>query len=111
MRYAFLLWADEAAVNALPARQRRAIFEQHVVFGADIAERGGLGLGPLDDSPAARTLRPGGMVTDGPFAESKEQIGGIYVVECADPADAEKLARRIPDAPGQHIEIRPILDG
>jgi hypothetical protein len=49
-------------------------------------------------------------VTDGPYAETKEQLGGLYVVECADREEAIELARQIPDSPGLAVEIRPVQE-
>lgn len=49
-------------------------------------------------------------MSDGPFAETKEQLGGLYVVECADRNAAVELARQIPDSPGLVIEVRPIQE-
>jgi hypothetical protein len=111
MRFLFLIYADEQAVNALPADQRRAIYREHMVVHKELTERGVLRFAaPLDDSPATRTLGPEGLITDGPYAETKEQLGSIYVVDCADPEQAAALARRFPAAPGHHVEIRPVTE-
>ena len=48
------------------------------------------------------------VVTDGPFAETKEQLGGVYVVECADDREALELAQAVPVSPGLVVEIRPV---
>ena len=50
------------------------------------------------------------MTTDGPFAETKEQLGGYYLVECADQSEAQVIAARIPTARNGTIEVRPVLD-
>ena len=111
MQYLFLVYADEEAVNALAVDERRAIYSGHVALHRELAERGVLRYAaPLADSPATRTLRPDGLVTDGPYAETKEQIGSIYVVDCADAAEAAALARRFPAGPGHHVEIRPVTE-
>ena len=49
-------------------------------------------------------------MTDGPFADTKEQFGGFYVIECADIDEAIELAAQVPWAPTGHIEVRPILN-
>jgi hypothetical protein len=49
-----------------------------------------------------------GLVTDGPFAETKEQLGGFYLLECADLAEAESWAQQVPMSPGLVAEIRPL---
>jgi len=107
VNYVFLIYADEAAVGALTAAERREIVDGHMAVYRELAERGTLRFAaPLADSPATRTLGPDGLITDGPYAETKEQLGSVYVVDCADAAAAEALAKRFPAAPGHHIEIR-----
>jgi len=111
MQYLFLVYADEDAVNALPAEQRRAVYSGHQALHRELAERGVLRYAaPLHDSPATRTLGPDGLVTDGPYAETKEQIGSVYVVDCADAGQALALARRFPAGPGHRVEIRPVAE-
>jgi len=68
--------------------------------------------GPLQPPPAAATLRVRGgqpLVTDGPFAELKEQIGGYYVLDCADLDEALRRAATIPAARYGAIEVRPLM--
>ena len=68
--------------------------------------------GPLQPPSSAATLRVRGgqpLVTDGPFAELKEQIGGYYVLDCADAAEATRWAATIPAAKFGAIEIRPVM--
>lgn len=111
MQYVFLIHADEAAVAALPPQRRAEIAGEHMAVYRSLAESGALRYAaPLADSPHSRTLGPDGLLTDGPFAEGKEQIGSIYVVDCTDAAQADALARRFPAAPGHHVEIRPATE-
>ena len=56
----------------------------------------------------ARSVRPGGLVTDGPFIEAKEHMAGYDLVDCATPERAMEIARRIPDAAICGVEVRPI---
>jgi hypothetical protein len=107
MDYLFLIYADENAVDSLSDAERREIVAGHMAVYGELAASGRLRYAsPLADSPGTRTLGPDGVLTDGPYAETKEQIGSIYVVDCPSPAEAEALARRFPAAPGHHIEIR-----
>jgi hypothetical protein len=112
MQFAFLLYGDEAAEAALTDDERRAIVEGHVAFSRFLREhdqlRFGEALAPSSRAAVVRPRRRG--VSDGPFAETKEQLGGLYVVECADREEAIALANRIPDSPGLAIEIRPIQE-
>ena len=68
--------------------------------------------GPLQPPPSATTIRVRDgdtLVTDGPFAEIKEQIGGYYVLDCADAAEARRWAATIPAAEFGAIEVRPVM--
>jgi hypothetical protein len=66
----------------------------------------------LSDSSGAKVLRRDGewsLVTDGPFAETKEQLGGFYLLECADIDEALGWAEQVPRSPGLVAEIRPVV--
>ena len=109
MRYLFLLWGDEAAEMALPDAERQAIVERHMAFSRTIRDEGRAISGePLGPSRNSLIVRRNGSVTDGPFLESKEQLGGFYLIDCRDTEDAAAVAARIPASPGLAIEIRPI---
>ena len=115
MKYLFLLYGDEVAEAALTAEERRAIVDAHRGFHGRLEERGALVRGePLNGRSAAFTIRYGSgarpIVTDGPFAETKEQLGSYYVVQCEDRAEAESIAREIPASPGLVVEARAIDD-
>ena len=101
MRYLFLLWGDEAAELALTARAA-AIVAAHGAFLRGLVAAGrsvtGEPLGPARDGIVVGQRRP--SPTDGPYLETKEQIGGFYLIECADRDDAIEVARAIPGAPG-----------
>jgi hypothetical protein len=108
MDYVFSIYADEHAVRALSPEQRHEIVTGHMAVYGDLVAAGRLRwAAPLTDTPDTRTLGPDGLVTDGPYAETKEQIGSIYVVSCDSDAGALEVARRFPAAPGHHVEIRP----
>ena len=114
MKYLLLLYDDAATVGALSPDERRAMVEAHVAYAGMLRERGAYVYGdPLDAPSTARTLRftdaeADPITTDGPFLEAKEALGGIYVIECASPAEAEELARALPRSPGLVAEVRPI---
>lgn len=107
MRFLFLLYGDPAAEAALTPAERSAIVEAHLALGRELSGRlraaEALGGG-------ARTVRADGSVTDGPYAETKEQLGSAYLVDCADEAAALELARRMPPSPGLVVEVHPVLD-
>jgi hypothetical protein len=110
-QYLILIYDDEAAWESAPPETSGQIHEGHTAFaqnnGAAIA--GGNALQPTS---TATTVRPDGAdgftVTDGPFVETKEALGGYYLVEAADLDEAIALAKQIPVVSGG-LEVRPIL--
>jgi hypothetical protein len=104
---------DEGRWQALPAAERDAVMKDYGEWVADL-ERAGQhrATEKLVSSPAAKTLRLQGgrrMVTDGPYAETKEQFGGFHIVECRDVDEALDIAGRIPTLRvGGTIEVRPV---
>jgi hypothetical protein len=113
MRYLLLLYGDPVAEAALEPSDRRAIVDEHLAFQRRLEGRGELVRSePLTGSDGAFTarLQPDGtrLVTDGPFAETKEHLGSYYVIECKGREDAEALAREVPASPGLVIELWPI---
>ncbi len=71
---------------------------------------GGAPLQPTSTARAIQVRKGKKLVTDGPFAETKEQLAGIYILECKNMDEAIELAARIPDALYGSIEIRPVLE-
>ena len=115
MKYLLLLYDDVSAVETLTPDQRRAIVDEHIRFGRMLETRQAAVAGEALRGPeTARTIRFGSngavTVTDGPFLETKEAIGGFYILECADEAEALELARQVPRSPGLVAELRPIAD-
>jgi hypothetical protein len=109
MRYLLLLYGDETAELALSPEERGAILAAHGTFSRSLQERGWLvGGEPLQASSTAAVVHEGGLVTDGPFIETKEQLGGYYVVECPGLEEALQAAREIPPSPGLKVEVRPL---
>jgi hypothetical protein len=112
MRYLMLLYGDEQAEESMAAEERRAIVDQHIELARRLGEAGALVAGEaLSDSSDAKVLRRDGersLVTDGPFAETKEQLGGFYLLECADIDEALAWAEQVPQSPGLVAEIRPV---
>jgi hypothetical protein len=87
MRFLFLIHGDTEAESAMTAERRRAVVDEHIAYGEMLRDRGAYVLGEALSGEAA-VVRPGEtpLVTDGPFADTKEGIGGIYVVTCANRA-------------------------
>jgi hypothetical protein len=113
MRFLFLIYGDTEAEAAMTPDERRAIVDQHRAYGSMLRERGAYVLGEaLAGTDSAAVVRPGKrpLVTDGPFAETKEAIGGLYVVECASRDEALELAGKVPASPGVVVEVLSIVD-
>lgn len=114
MKYALLIYSDEKQWEGMTEAEQGAVLARYNGFTADLKKRGQYVVGePLDATTTASTvkLRNGKtLVTDGPFAETKEQLGGFYVVDVPDLDTALALAARIPSAEVGSIEVRPIPD-
>jgi hypothetical protein len=114
MRYLLMICLDETAYAALSPEEAEASMARYGAFYDEMSSRGvlqgGERLRPTADSTTVR-VRDGEVVTsDGPFAETKEQIGGYYVVDCKDLDEAIEVAAKIPGAEIGTIEVRPIWD-
>jgi len=113
MKFACLGYADEKLWNAMTSEEREAMIEECFAYD-DVLRRGGhwTGVGEaLQISRAAKTLRSKGgkvIVTDGPYAETKEQIGGLGVIEARDMEHAVELMSKHPGLQFGPFEIRPI---
>jgi hypothetical protein len=111
MRFLFLIHGDSDAEAALTPDERRAIVAEHMRYGTMLRERGVHVLGEALSGEAA-VVRPGEkpLVTDGPFAETKEGVGGFYVVDCASRDEALELAGKVPLSPSVTVEVLTIAD-
>jgi len=112
MRYVFLGYADPSVERTWTPEQLTEVINQHVAFSARMRAAGKLiaaiGLDAGDTATVLHRRADGSFtVTDGPFIESKEQIGGLYILECDDLDEALALAREIPFSDSQAIEVRP----
>jgi hypothetical protein len=109
-QYMILIYGDESAWANMTKEQADAGFQAYMEFNRDLAASGVLRSGAqLQPSFSATTLRGSGgtiAVHDGPFAESKEQLGGYYIVECATREEALAWAHRCPAAAYGAVEVR-----
>jgi hypothetical protein len=110
-QYLILIYDDEAAWESAPPETSAHIHQGHTAF----AEKNGpavAGGNALQPTTTATTVRPDGAdgftVTDGPFVETKEALGGYYLVEAADLDEAIALAKQVPVMSGG-LEVRPIM--
>jgi hypothetical protein len=113
MRFLLLIHGDTEAEAALSPDERRAIVGEHMAYADMLRDRGAYVHGEaLDDVSSAAVVRPGRppLVTDGPFSETKEAIGGFYVVDCASREEALELAAQVPQSPGAAVEVLKIVE-
>ena len=114
MKYALLLYADEATWDDLDPEAQGEVMAQHGAATEAMQAAGAyLGGEALSSTTTARTLRlrdgkP--IVTDGPFIEAKEALGGFYLVDCPSIDEALDFAARIPEARTGGVEVRPVID-
>ena len=109
-QYLFLIYEDETAYAEPSPEVWADMMRQHRRFAEQVVEQGGKILGgeALQPTQTATTIR-GDVLTDGPFAETKESLGGFYLVEATDLDHALALGRLCP-APNGCVEVRPIMD-
>ncbi len=114
MRYLCLIYEDETTLEKLPKEQADAIMGEYFAFTDGIRKSGQyLGGEALQPTHTATTIRVrNGKIstTDGPFAETKEQLGGFYLINAKDLNEAIQVASKIPSARWGAIEIRPVVD-
>jgi hypothetical protein len=114
VKYLLLLYGDAEAEAAMSPAERRTMVDEHIRFSRELRESGSILVGEaLEPPPAGRTIRLNGqepMITDGPFLEGKEALGGFYLLECGSLNEATGIARRVPRSPGLVVELLPIAD-
>ena len=118
MRYMLLIHSDPSSWESLSQDEinaaREAVMPEWNTLFEELGASGQLRDGnELDDPKTARTVRVRGgerIVTDGPFAETKEQLGGYFLVECDNLDQAIAWAAKIPSAKRGTVEVRPIID-
>ena len=112
MQYMLLIYGNERDWDQLGEAERSKVFGEFMQFTQDIVKSGNYKAGdPLEPTTTASTvrLRNGKLLTtDGPFAETKEQLGGYYLVEASNLDEALGIAARIPAARWGSIEVRPV---
>jgi hypothetical protein len=112
MRYILLICGDEAAMQAASPAEGEAMMAEYMKFGEEMTKRGVLQGGErlhfTSDATTVQVRNGEVLTSDGPFAETKEQVGGYYVVDAKDLDEAIEIAAKIPGARTGSIEVRPI---
>lgn len=105
MKYVCLVYGDEKAMQVFPDEECIAYSEE---IGASGHRLGGEALQPVETATTVRVRGGSVSTTDGPFAETKEQLAGFYLIEARDLNEAIRIASRIPPARIGSIEVRPV---
>ena len=114
MQYMLLIYDDERVWAEMPEDERNRLMGEYFQLTEDLQKAGAFVAGdPLQPTATATTVRvreSDTLVTDGPFAETKEQLGGYYLVEAESIDEAIEWAARIPSARLGSVEVRPVME-
>jgi hypothetical protein len=113
MQYLLLIYDDEKVWANMPKAESDRLFGEYMQFTNDIKASGhyraGDALQPVSTATTVRIRNGKTTKTDGPFAETREQLGGYYLIEAKDLDEATAIAAKIPSAKIGSIEVRPVL--
>ncbi len=111
MKYMLLIYMDE---NGLSASEREHCHNESAQYAQDLSSSGQyLDAAPLHPTSTATSVRVRDgkqLVTDGPFAETREQLGGYFLIDAKNLDEAINIAKKIPGGRGRTIEIRPVME-
>jgi hypothetical protein len=112
MRYMLLIYADQTRYMPTTQEETEAEMAAYFAFGEQFKDKilAGEGLMPFNAATTVRLREGKTLVTDGPFAETKEQLGGFYIVKCENLDEAIEIAAHIPSATIGSIEVRPVVE-
>ncbi len=114
MKYLCLIYDEESKLAAMPKDESDAFMGEYFAFTDDIRRSGhlvaGEALHPVQTATTLRIRNGKLSTTDGPFAETREQLGGFYLIEARDLNEAIQVASRIPSARTGSIEVRPVVN-
>lgn len=114
MRYMLLIYEDEAAAAQATQEEQEIAYVDYANYTEEVKNRGillaGDALMPTHTATTVRVRDGKILTTDGPFAETKEQLGGFYMLNCKDLDEATELAAKIPGARRGSVEIRPVAE-
>jgi hypothetical protein len=112
MKYMLLMYANESKAPEYTPEEHQAVAQAWYAFGQEAEAAGVLlsnnGLSPVADATTVRVREGKTLITDGPFAETHEQLGGYYLLDCQDLDEALRWAAKIPLAKYGSIEVRPL---
>ena len=115
MKYMLLICRDEPAWDRLSVPERQRIYAETLALSEELTTRGqylgGFPLHPSESATSVRIRDGKRLVTDGPFAETREQLGGYMLIDVKDLDEAIAIAARIPLARTSTVEVRPVREG
>ena len=115
MKYMLLICRDEQVWDRLGATERQQIYRETVELSDELTARGqylgGFPLYPASSATSVRVRDGKRLVTDGPFAETREQLGGYMIIDVKDLDEALGIAARVPLARTSTVEVRPVREG
>jgi len=113
MQYLLMIYRNEAELQKLGPADRKQMMADYGAFTQSIVQsghfKGGDGLQPTSTATTVRVREGKTLTTDGPFAETREQLGGYYLIDAKDLDTALAIAARIPGAKTGSIEVRPVM--
>ena len=113
MQYLLLIYDDETTWAEMPEAERNGYFQEYMKYTSDLQQAGVLvgadQLQPTSTATVVRVRDGEQIVTDGPFTEAKEVLGGFYLIEVGSLDDAIEWAAKSPSARGGTIEVRPLV--
>jgi hypothetical protein len=110
MKYMALIYGNEEAWDALSEEEQQRVTERYMALAREPVTVGGDELQDPDTATTIRVRDGETLTTDGPFAETKEQLGGYYLIDCASLDEALEFAARIPAAERGAVEVRPVVE-
>jgi len=114
MKFLLSIYTDESRWEQARPEDIAQVMDAYNAFTQEVRDRGihvaGEGLQGSDTAATVRVRDGERLITDGPFAETKEQLGGFYLLECKDRDEAIEWAAKIPGAQVGAIEVRPVMD-
>jgi hypothetical protein len=110
VKYLLLVYDDPANWTDISEEQMAGLRTEYEAVSKDPATVGGAQLKPVDTAKTVRINNGSTLTTDGPFAETKEQLGGYFLIEAKDLNDALHVASRVPGARFGSVEVRPVME-
>jgi hypothetical protein len=111
MQYGLLIYGEDGRWETFSEEEQEAMTREYMAIGQDSRTRGGADLGELASATTVRVQDGKTLTTDGPFAETKEYLGGFFLVEADNLDEAIEIASSIPAArTGGAVEVRPVIE-